>query len=79
MEWNLFGVFIRSGDDDCEDVIVGDDDDDDDVNDADDHSLSHLNSFMDHHGVSIRADAAVDCFMKLFVINHQGQVTNVII
>ena len=56
----------------------GDDKDDDD-DDDDDHSLPHLNSFSDHHGVSISLDAAVDCFMELFLIDHQVQVTNMII
>ena len=54
--------------------IVGDDRDDDH------HSLAaHLNSFPDHHGVSISLDAAVDCFIQLFLIDHQVQGTNVII
>ena len=59
-----------------------DDKDDHDHDDKDDdhHSLAaHLNSFPDHHGVSISLDAAVDCFIRLLLIDHQVQGTNVII
>ena len=66
---DLFGEFNWSDNDDCEDVF----------DDDDDHSLPHLNSFSDHHGVSISLDAAVDCFMELFLIDHRVQVTNMII
>ena len=58
--------------DDDDNYFVCDNDDDDH------HSLPHLNSFSDHHGVSISLDAAaVDCFMKLFIIDHHLQATNV--